>query len=119
VHRLVLLGHEHLAEPPFADRFDECVGADLRSWTFGDFVVGPRGDALGGPFEKTAIGLVNEQQGLEPGLERGIARAGPLDVTATSVRGLDLSGNVEDGGFVECLRNHGCTLTAWYVSLPY
>ena len=92
---MVLLGHEHLAESPLADRFDERVGADLPPWTFGDFGVGPRGDALGGPFEKAAIGLVNEQQGLEPGLERGIACAGPRDVTATSIRGLDLSGGVK------------------------
>ncbi len=33
--------------------------------------------------------------------ERGIACACLLDVTATSIRGLDLSGSFEDGGFIE------------------
>ena len=84
-----------LPNPPSPIASHERVGPDLLPGTFADFAVGPGGDALGGPFEKAAIGLVNEQQGLEPGLERGIAFAGPRDVTATSIRGLDLSGSVE------------------------
>ena len=52
-HGILLLGHEHLAESPLTDRFDERVGTDLPPWTFGDLVVGPRGEALAGRSRKS------------------------------------------------------------------
>ena len=73
----MLLGHEHLAKSPFAECFDERVGTDLLPWTVGDFGLGSRAEALSGSFEKAVIGLVNKQEGLEPGLEGGIAFAAP------------------------------------------
>jgi hypothetical protein len=106
VQRLVLLGHEDDAKTPFADLFEQLVGADHARGPLAHGVLGR--NPLRRRIQKSERCVVHPQQSLEPLVQFPIRAASLLQIRPPAVRALDPAGGVKNGFFVD----HGRTLPA-------